>query len=203
MGPLKYHIFLWIGNKAKDSSIKSTYSWCNKLLQSLSGRPVVYKESEGHESSLFRSTFQNVLIFDSVSVMYFNDTLDKPTLYRYKSVLLSNIRIYFPFRYCDGVLTEVEACVRHLGENSRDIMLLATSTNLFMWLLPQTWHVEPGAVWEAANVRISIVEFLLFLVHFKGLFNKEQPTTVGSTDNSYRTWRNKRFLCTHSLLAAF
>ena len=71
-----------MGNKAKDSSIKSTCSWCNKLLQSLPGRPVVYKEAEGHESSLFQSTFQDVLAFNSTSVMYYNDTLEKPTLYR-------------------------------------------------------------------------------------------------------------------------
>lgn len=50
------------------------------------------------------------------------------------------------------MLTEVEACVHHLGENSQDIMLLATSTNLFIWLLPQTWNAEPTAIWEAANV---------------------------------------------------
>ena len=82
LGPLKYHIFLWIGNQAKDSSIKSTYSWCIKLLQCLPSRPVVYREAEGHESSLFQITFQDVLIFNQKSVMYYNDTLDKPTLYR-------------------------------------------------------------------------------------------------------------------------
>ena len=82
LGPFKYHIFLWMGNKAKDSSIKSTCSWCIKLLQSLPGRPVVYRESEGHESSLFRSTFRDVVIFESTSITYYNDALEKPTLYR-------------------------------------------------------------------------------------------------------------------------
>ena len=71
-----------MGNKAKDSSIKSTCSWCIKLLQSLPGRPVVYKEAEGHESSLFQSTFRDIVIFNSPSVAFYNDTLEKPALYR-------------------------------------------------------------------------------------------------------------------------
>lgn len=50
------------------------------------------------------------------------------------------------------MLIEVETCVHHLGESSQDIMLLATSTNLFIWLLPRTWNAEPAAIWEAANV---------------------------------------------------
>ena len=56
------------------------------------------------------------------------------------------------FRYRDNVLTEVEICVHQLGEHTGDIMLLATSTNLFVWLLPETWHAEPASIWEAANV---------------------------------------------------
>ena len=82
MGPLKYHIFLWIGDKAKDSNIQSTYSWAGKLVQSLPGRPVVYKETEGHESSLFQSKFHDVFVSNSSSAVFYDDTLEKPTLYR-------------------------------------------------------------------------------------------------------------------------
>ena len=71
-----------MGDKAKDSNIKSTCSWCVKLLQSLPGRPVVYKEAEGHESSLFESTFQDIVTFNSSSVTFYNGTLEKPALYR-------------------------------------------------------------------------------------------------------------------------
>ena len=60
----------------------------------------------------------------------------------------------YSFRYRDDILTEIEASAHHLGEDSRDVMLLATSANLFIWLLPQTWHIEPAAVWEVANVGI-------------------------------------------------
>lgn len=62
----------------------------------------------------------------------------------------------YSFRYRGTNLTEIEACAHHLGEDSRDIMLLATSSNLFIWLLPQTWHTEPVAIWEAANVGIYV-----------------------------------------------
>jgi len=71
-----------MGNKAKDSGMKSAYSWSSKLVQSLPGRPVVYRETEGHESTAFLSLFNRDIKFDSPSVPYFNDKLEKPQLYR-------------------------------------------------------------------------------------------------------------------------
>lgn len=74
------------------------------------------------------------------------------------------------------MLDEVETCVRHLGEDERDIMLLSTSTNLFIWLLPQTWHSEPTAIWEAANVRILYAMTLIIIDSLKVYLTKHgQP----------------------------
>ncbi|XP_065889057.1 uncharacterized protein [Dysidea avara] len=138
-GPLKYHIYLWMGNKAKDSGMKSAYSWCGKLVQSLPGRPVVYRETEGHESNIFQSVFKGDIQLTTPSVPYFNDTLEKPQLFRYK----------------DAVFTEMRSCALHLEEEGTDITLLVTSTKLFIWLMPQIWNSEPSAIWEAANVYLT------------------------------------------------
>jgi len=71
-----------MGNKAKDSGMKSAYSWCSKLLQSLPGRPVVYRETEGHETTIFQSVFNEDIQLNSPSVPYFNDALEKSQFYR-------------------------------------------------------------------------------------------------------------------------
>jgi len=47
----------------------------------------------------------------------------------------------------------MKSSVLHLEEDGTDIILLATSTKLFIWLIPQIWNNEPSAIWEAANVR--------------------------------------------------
>ena len=43
-GPLLHHIYQWVGNKASQSLVHSSYEHCHMMAKCLPGRPVMHRE---------------------------------------------------------------------------------------------------------------------------------------------------------------